>query len=44
MDESAGDVNAEVEKNVRKAAYAQECVIDRHCFFSSITAAFSFFI
>lgn len=45
MDESAGDVNAEVEKNVRKAAYAQEeCVIDRQCFFSSITAAFSFFI
>lgn len=34
MDESAGDVNAEEEKNVRKAAYAQEeCVIDRHCFF-----------
>lgn len=44
MDESAGDVNAEEEKNVRKAAYVQEeCVIDRqYLFFPSVTAAFSY--
>lgn len=45
MDESAGDVNAEEEKNVRKAAYAQEeCVIDRHCFFFPPSLLHSAFI